>query len=80
MVRLFEYFKELFFALFFSFFILSIVAGIIQRVRGKAEDENPLTPMLFVLGLGCMLLFFIWMALWLIGLAPAINLRQYWWA
>jgi L-asparagine transporter-like permease len=73
MSRLFEYFKELLFALFLAFFFLSIIAASIQRVREKELWETPLLPVLAILWGGWVLLFFIWAALLLMGWAPPMK-------
>jgi hypothetical protein len=71
----FEYFKDLFFALFllalFSTYLLSVVIGAKKELD---VGENPLTPVFFVLNCVCFLLYFIWFALWLIGLVAAPRL------
>jgi hypothetical protein len=74
----FEYFKDLFFGLFllalFSTYLLSVVEGIIGAKKELEVGENPLTPVFFALYGVCFLLFFIWVALWLISLVAAPRL------
>jgi hypothetical protein len=66
-----DYFIGLFLALFVVFFVFAIVAGIVQHVRGKdLFDDRPFLGVLALLNAGVTLMIFIWMALWLVGLAP----------